>query len=134
MLLLQEGVRFKAVPAASVQTEVAPGAAAPSLRSGFEQTKHFFNDSEQTSDSPLVLCLGCLQWRKPCGLVSHLQVCASDNPKGHKKCLHFAKAQINNFDASISVHEKSYGKLPFWVIAEAPTWCRQRLWNRRGRE
>ena len=78
------------------------------------------------SNEHCVLCIGCMEWRKPNGFLHHLEHCLPNNLKERGKAISFAYGQVRHFEKSIEIFKKHY-KMPDYVVAEAPKALRPRL-------
>ena len=95
-----------------------------------QRIEFFFESSEEMGE---VICFGCMNWRKSSGFVPHLATCIPHVAprKLRAKALCFAYAQINDFRSSIEKYETAYGRIPDFVIADAPVKHRDFLWSNR---
>lgn len=77
-----------------------------------------------------VLCGNCQAWRKADGFHQHLETCLPRPCRERCAMLSFAKAQLLHPDESFSRYEARYGRVPDYVVADAP-WAMKRVLSKR---
>ena len=97
---------------------------------GVEERLSFFFEKSYFSANDWVLCRSCMEWRKASGFHQHLETCHPEGCGGRCGTLAFAKAQLVAPAESFKRYEGKYGRLPDYVVADAP-WNFKELLSRR---